>query len=108
MTTPTPRVRVPATARPGEVVTLRALLTHPMESGHRRDETGALVPRRIVRRFECAFEGETIFAVDMEPFVSANPFLEFRARVERSGVFRFAWTDDDGAVYALDERIEVA
>jgi sulfur-oxidizing protein SoxZ len=108
MTTPTPRARVPASARPGEIVTLRALLTHPMESGFRRDADGALVPRKIARRFECSFEGRPVFTVDLEPFVSANPFFEFRARVERSGSFRFVWTDDDGAVYTLEQAIEVA
>lgn len=103
----TPRVRVPARAAPGEVLRIRTLLTHPMETGRRRGPDGAAVPRWIVTRFTAAFEGEIVLDVEIEPAIAPNPFFEFTARVEASGAFTFTWTDDAGAVYTEAASIVV-
>ncbi len=108
MTQPRPRIRVPATAASGEIVTIRTLLSHPMESGQRRDADGALVPRKIVNRFACTFNGAPVFSCDIEPSLAANPFIEFAARVTESGVFAFVWTDDDGTVITAEQAVTVA
>ena len=103
-----PRIRLPKRAKKGEIIQIRALFSHPMESGLRRDLAGKLVPRKIVNRFDCTFNGRPVFACDLEPAVSANPYLQFSARVEQSGTFRFAWTDDDGTVVTAEEKIAVS
>ena len=95
------RAKIPERAVAGEIVTIRALVRHRMESGHRRDGTGALVPRDIVNRFEASYDGRRVFAVDIGPGVSANPYLEFSARLERSGTFVLRWTDEAGEVTEL-------
>jgi sulfur-oxidizing protein SoxZ len=94
-------------ARAGEIVTIRTLISHEMESGQRRDAAGAVIPRRIINAFAAAFEGERVFACAVEPSISANPYFEFKVRATRSGTFRFTWTDDNGSVYTHDERITV-
>lgn len=102
-----PRVRVPDSAAAGETFVIRALISHEMESGQRRGRDGSLVPRRIINRFECSFEGEPVFACDVAPAISANPYFEFTARLDRSGTFRFVWIDDDGSVYEDEKAITV-
>lgn len=99
-----PRIRLPATAAAGSVIEVRTLLNHPMESGNRMGPDGALVPRRIINRFTCDYNDVRVIEVDIEPGVSANPFLEFDALVPASGTFVFTWHDDDGSVYV--ERAE--
>ncbi|MCV3274050.1 thiosulfate oxidation carrier complex protein SoxZ [Roseobacter sinensis] len=101
------RVKLPQVAAAGEVITIKTLITHRMESGQRRHEAGAVIPRSIIHRFVCAFEGETVVDIEVHPGVSTNPFFEFRARVIESGVFRFTWYDDDGAVYTDSKAITV-
>jgi sulfur-oxidizing protein SoxZ len=91
-----PRVRLPAQARAGEVIEIRTLISHVMETGQRRDQAGDLVPRDIIRRFEARFEGELVFAVDLAPAIAANPYIAFPFRVERAGRFEFTWTNDAG------------
>ncbi|SFE74453.1 thiosulfate oxidation carrier complex protein SoxZ [Roseivivax sediminis] len=103
----TPRVRVPATATAGEVVTIKTLISHRMESGERRDEAGRRVPRSIIHRFVARFNGETVIDVAMEPAISTNPFFEFDARVPESGTMTFAWYDDDGSIYEEAREIVV-
>jgi sulfur-oxidizing protein SoxZ len=103
-----PRVRVPSKASAGEVITIKTLISHPMESGQRKDADGNVIPRKIINRFLATFNGETVIDVAMEPAVSSNPYIEFQSKVPESGEFHFQWFDDDGSVYELKEPIEVA
>lgn len=102
-----PRVRVPKTAKAGEAVVIKTLISHPMESGQRKDKDGNLIPRQIINRFTCEFEGEMVLDVTMEPAISTNPYFEFEAKVPASGAFKFTWYDDDGSVYETTEAITV-
>ncbi|MCX2721125.1 thiosulfate oxidation carrier complex protein SoxZ [Roseibium salinum] len=107
MADPKPRVKVPKKASKGEVITIKTLISHPMESGQRKDKEGNLVPRQIINKFTCEFDGQVVFTCDMDPAVSANPYLEFNAKVEESGTFKFTWVDDDGSVYETENKIAV-
>lgn len=103
-----PRVKVPDKVKAGEVVTIKTLISHTMESGQRTDKkTGEKVPRMIINAFKVTFNGEEIFAVDMEPAVSANPYVQFKAKFAESGMLEFTWIDDDGGVYKTQKKIEV-
>ncbi|MFA3916396.1 thiosulfate oxidation carrier complex protein SoxZ [Ruegeria hyattellae] len=101
------RVKLPKEVRAGEVVTIKTLITHRMESGQRLDAQGAPIPRAIIHRFHCTFEGETVVDLEIGPGISTNPFFEFQARVPGPGVFSFAWHDDDGAIYTDSRAISV-
>ena len=103
-----PRVRVPSKAKKGEVVEIKTLITHPMETGRRKNEQGEILPRKIINRFECTLNGKQVFAVDLHTAVSSNPYLVFSVRVTESGTFEFAWTDDDGTVYKKTAKIQVS
>lgn len=103
-----PRVRVPKTASAGEVIQIKTLISHPMESGQRKDKDGNLIPRSIINRFHVTFNGADVIDVTMEPAISTNPYFEFEAKVPESGEFVFTWYDDDGSVYEDKHSIEVA
>ena len=101
------RAKVPERVRAGEIVEVRTLASHRMESGERIDAEGRRIPRDIVHRFEARLDGRLAFAADFGPAVSANPYLAFRLRVERSATLELAWTDDAGETTRLERRIEV-
>lgn len=103
-----PRIRLPQTARPGERITVRILLMHPMESGLRLGPDGARVPRRIVHRIACSFDGAPLLAMDCEPGVAANPWLEFEMTARRSGTFRVVFSEDGGAETTAEAALTVA
>ncbi len=94
-----PRVKVPKSASAGEVVTLKTLISHKMESGQRKDGDGNLIPRSIINRFTCELNGKMVIDVTLEPAISTNPYFEFDAKVDEAGEFKFTWYDDDGDVY---------
>jgi sulfur-oxidizing protein SoxZ len=100
-----PRVKVPKSASAGEVITIKTLISHPMESGQRKDKDGNAIPRQIINKFTCEFNGQTVFSCDIDPAVSANPYLEFTAKVNEAGTFKFTWVDDDGSVYTDEKKI---
>ncbi len=103
-----PRVKVPVSVARGEPFEVKALVSHKMESGQRKDDkTGEKVPRRILNHFRCTLDGETVLEVTMHPAVSANPYLSFYASADKSGEMHFEWQDDDGSILQASARIEV-
>lgn len=102
-----PRVKVPKSAAAGDVITIKTLISHKMESGVRKDKDGNTIPRQIINKFECTFNGKPVFSCDIDPAVSANPYFEFTAKVMEAGTFQFKWTDDDGSVYETSKDIAI-
>lgn len=102
-----PRVQVPSTAAKGEIFQVRTVITHQMETGLRRDSQGKVIPRKIINRFTCRYNGVAAFSVDLHEAVAANPYLEFHLRATESGRIEFVWEEDGGAVYALEQTLTV-
>jgi len=101
-------ITAPSSARRGEVITLRVLLQHPMESGFRVGADGQLLPRDIVRHFSCSYNGERVIAVELFPAIAANPYLEFSALALDSGTLDFVWEGDRGFRHSEQRTISVA
>ena len=102
-----PRVKVPKSASAGDSITIKTLISHPMESGQRKDKSGNPIPRSIINRFTCDFNGQNVVDVTLEPAISTNPYFEFEATVPEAGEFAFTWYDDDGSVYNDNKAIKV-
>ena len=98
-----PRVKVPKTAAAGEVITIKTLISHKMESGQRKDKEGNVIPRSIINRFTCDFNGQNVIDVTLEPAISTNPYFQFEATVPE---FVYTWYDYAGSVY--DSRKQIA
>ena len=102
------RLAVPKTAAQGEVIEIKALIQHPMESGFRRGSRGEVIERDIITAFECQFEGETVFSATFHPAIAANPILTFNMLASRSGKLTFTWTDQHGESWSDESTITVA
>ena len=100
-------IRVPAEAKRGEVIEIKILISHPMESGQRRDDMGRIIPRDIINRFVCTYNGEEVFRADLFPAIAANPFLSFFTVATASGELVFRWTDDRGTTESQTASISV-
>ena len=108
MATPTPRVRVPATAKAGELIEIKTLISHEMESGQRKDAAGAIIARKIINTFTAEFNGKKVFEATWHPAVSANPYQSFFYKATETGEFTFSWKEDGGAVFSSKNKITVA
>lgn len=103
-----PRIRLPRRASAGDTITVKTLINHSMESGQRRNRDGETIPRQIINRFTCEFNGEMVIDTAFEPAISTNPYMEFEAVVPQSGDFVFTWYDDNGDVYTETKTFEVS
>jgi sulfur-oxidizing protein SoxZ len=100
-------INMPKQAQKGQVIEIRVLISHPMESGQRRTDSGEIIPRKIINKFVCAWNGEKVITVDFFPAIAANPFLSFNAVAEASGIVSITWEDDDGSVQTESVPITV-
>jgi len=98
-------LNVPKTARKGEVIEIRALIAHPMETGFRPGADGKVQPRDIIRRFACRYNGETVFAAELFSAISANPYVAFHTVATETGTLEFEWQGDNG--FAQTERAPI-
>ena len=89
-------VSVPATSKRGEIIEIKALVRHAMETGFRRTQLGELIQRDIIRQFVCLYNGDEIFRAVLHPAIAANPLLTFTTVATESGTIEFRWTGDKG------------
>lgn len=101
------RISVPDTAAKGEVIELKALIQHPMESGFRRGSRGEAIPRDIITTFQCTYDGEVVFEATFFPSVAANPFLVFYTVATQTGSLEFKWTDQNGEFWSQTAQLVV-
>jgi len=99
-------VNLPASAKRGEIIEIKALAAHEMETGFRRTQYGALVPRDIITSFVCTYNGVEIFSADFHPAIAANPYLAFSTIATESGTIACKWTGDNG--YSLTESVAIS
>ncbi len=107
MTVSKPRVRVPTQAKPGEIVEIKTIISHDMESGQRKDSSGKPIPREIINNFSAKFNGKEFFSADWFPAISANPYQSFFFKASESGSFEFTWKDDNGENYSAKADLKV-
>jgi sulfur-oxidizing protein SoxZ len=98
-------INVPAKAKRGEVIAIKTLLSHVMESGFRHTNTGVPIPRDIITVFVATYNGEEIFRADLYSAIAANPFITFHTVASESGTIEFNWTGDNG--YAATEQVKI-
>lgn len=102
------RISAPSSARKGEIIELKAMIQHPMETGYRRDEKGEIIPRDIIKTFRCSYNGLVVFESEFFPGIAANPFVTFCTRATRTGTIEFTWTDQTGETWSEQRQITVS
>ena len=103
-----PKLRIPKTVKKDEVFSVKAMVKHPMHNGRRKDKiTGKVIPRFIINKFICKYNGRQIFAADLYTSMSENPYFSFYLKGNESGVLTFTWIDDNGKSITADHNITV-
>lgn len=98
-------INMPMTARRGEVIEIRVTIGHPMETGYRPGADGKRLARDIIQRFSCRYDGEVVFAAELYPAISGNPYIAFHTTATQSGTLEFRWDGDNG--FAHVERVAI-
>jgi sulfur-oxidizing protein SoxZ len=98
-------INAPTSAKRGEAIEIRATIGHPMETGFRPGDDGKVLPRNIIRRFTCRYNGEVVFAADLFSAIAANPYLAFHTVATDSGTLSLTWEGDNG--FAQTENVNL-
>ena len=104
---PSALINVPKKAKRGDVIEIKTLMSHIMETGFRHTAAGDLVPRDIITSFVCRYNGAEIFRADLFPAIAANPYLSFFTVAKDSGKFEFEWIGDNGFAETASAAITV-
>lgn len=101
------RIVMPKSVKRGEIFEIKTLITHPMETGYRRDDMGKAIPRDIISLFTVSYGDGEIFRMDLFPGVAANPFIAFTTIATESGDIEFRWQDEKGETLVQRATITV-
>jgi sulfur-oxidizing protein SoxZ len=101
------RIKLPENAKVGDVIEIKTLISHVMETGQRRDAEGKPIPRSIINAFRVTFADQEVFAAELHPGMSANPYLAFFMKVPGPGELEFTWIDDAGVKVVERMRLNV-
>src|SRR3982074_1328271 len=104
---PSALINVPARAKRGDIIEIKTLMSHIMETGYRHTASGEVVPRNIITSFACRYNGNEVFRADLFPAIAANPFITFFTTATASGKFEFEWTGDQGCSETASASIPV-
>jgi sulfur-oxidizing protein SoxZ len=100
-------IHVPPTAKRGEIIEIKTLISHIMETGYRIGVSGEPIPRDIINQFVCTYNGEEVFRAELFPAIAANPYITFFTVATESGTLAFAWTDQHGQTQVQTASIAV-
>jgi sulfur-oxidizing protein SoxZ len=103
-----PRIKVPDSAKVGDVIEVKTLIAHVMETGNRKDKDGKPIPRDIINTFSATFAGKEVFKAVLQPAISANPYIAFHMKVTGPGELELSWLDDGGKKITEKVKINVA
>ncbi len=104
---PSALINVPRKAKRGDIIEIKTLMSHIMETGYRHTASGEVVPRNIITSFSCRYNGTEIFRADLFPAIAANPFITFFTTATESGTFDFEWIGDRGFSETASASISV-
>jgi sulfur-oxidizing protein SoxZ len=90
------------------VTTVKALISHPMETGQRKDKkTGELVPAHFIQEVTCEHNGKSVLTALWGPAVSQNPYLSFRFKGAKAGdTLKVSWVDNKGGSDSIEAKVE--
>ena len=100
-------INAPSTAKRGEVIEIRATLGHPMETGFRPGDDGKILPRNLIKRFSCRYNGELVFSAELFSAVAANPYLAFHTIALESGTLALTWEGDNAFIQTENVTLTV-
>ena len=103
-----PRIKIPSPVKAGEIIEVKTLATHVMETGNRKDPAGKTIPRDIIHTFTATFEGREVFSATLGSGIAANPYIAFFLKVPGPGTLELTWLDDAGTKTVERVALEVA
>lgn len=114
---PRPKIVIPKSAKTGDIIEIKTLITHQNNPEKQltgeQDQSGQDTesknePDRYIRDFTVAFEDTQVFHARLTPKISANPYISFYLKAEKSGDLIFTWQENTGRSWTTKHHIKVS
>jgi sulfur-oxidizing protein SoxZ len=102
------RIRVPDRITRGEVITVNAIISHPMDTGFFRTADGQPIPAYFIKSVVVTYGDQEIARFEWTSGVSRDPIISFTIRADREGPLGMVWTDNKGGVFKQTAAIAFA
>ena len=90
-------IKVKSSVKKG-VATIRLLVSHPMETGLRKDKKGNLIPAKFIQELTCEHGGDVVLDAQLNGTISTNPYIKFKFNGANKGdTIKVNWKDNTGA-----------
>lgn len=93
------RIKLPQSIKKGDVIPVKALITHPMETGLRKDKDGKPIPAYYINDVKVYYGDDMVTSMDWTIAVSADPFMTFYIKADKKAPLKIIWRDNKGGVY---------
>lgn len=101
-------VTLPKSVKKGDIIEIKALVGHPMETGFRPGVDGKTLPRDIIKKVQCRYLGIVVFEAEFFTSIAANPFVSFNLRATDTGSIQFTWEGDNGFIHNESQTLVVS
>lgn len=102
------RIRLPDQIRKGEVITVHAIVSHPMDTGFFRTRDGDPIPAYFIKDVVVTYGEEEIARFQWTSGISRDPMVTFTVRADREAPLTMVWTDNRGGVYRQSANVTFA
>ena len=99
------RIRLPEQIRKGEVITVHAIVSHPMDTGYFRTREGDPIPAYFIKDVVITYGDSEVARFEWTSGVSRDPMVTFSLRADREAPLTMVWTDNKGGVYRQSANV---
>ena len=92
-----------------DVADIKVLISHPMETGQRKDSRGNRIPRHFIKNVSATLNGKLVLNAQWSQAIARNPFLGFKIRGARAGdKVAVSWSDNLGETNSIETTVTPA
>jgi sulfur-oxidizing protein SoxZ len=102
------RIRLPDRITRGEVITVNAIISHPMDTGFFRTAEGQPIPAYFIKNVVVTYGDEEVARFQWTSGISRDPIISFTLRADREGPLTMVWSDNKGGVFRQTATIAFA
>jgi sulfur-oxidizing protein SoxZ len=102
------RIRVPERIARGEVITVNAIIAHPMDTGFFRTAAGEPIPAYFIKDVVITYGDQEVARFEWTSGISRDPVISFTLRADREGPLTMVWSDNKGGVFRQSAAIAFA
>jgi sulfur-oxidizing protein SoxZ len=102
------RIRLPEQIRMGDVITVHAIVSHPMDTGFFRNREGNPIPAYFIKDVVITYGDVEVARFEWTSGISRDPMVTFSLRADREAPLTMVWTDNKGGVYRQSADVAFA